>query len=111
MNSIQHWIDGKIVESTSGNTAPVYNPATGEQSGAVALASVAEVDAAVAAAQAALPEWRATSLSKRAEILFRMRELVDANRKEIASELTAEHGKVPVSYTHLTLPTKTNECI
>ncbi len=68
--------------------------ALGEQSGVVALASVDEVDAAVAAAKAAAPGWRATSLSKRAEILFRMRELVDANRKEIASLLTAEHGKV-----------------
>jgi malonate-semialdehyde dehydrogenase (acetylating)/methylmalonate-semialdehyde dehydrogenase len=94
MNNIQHWIDGKVVESTSGRTGPVFNPATGEQTAEVALASVAEVDAAVAAAQAALPGWRATSLSKRAEILFRMRELVDANRKEIASLLTAEHGKV-----------------
>jgi malonate-semialdehyde dehydrogenase (acetylating)/methylmalonate-semialdehyde dehydrogenase len=94
MNHIHHWIDGRVVESTSGRTAPVFNPATGEQTGAVALASVDEVDAAVAAAAAAFPAWRATSLSKRAEILFRMRELVDANRKEIASLLTAEHGKV-----------------
>ncbi|MFW2334918.1 CoA-acylating methylmalonate-semialdehyde dehydrogenase [Ilumatobacter sp.] len=94
MNEIQHWIDNKVVASTSGRTAPVYNPALGEQSGTVALASVDEVDAAVAAAKAAAPGWRSTSLSKRAEILFRMRELVDANRKEIASLLTAEHGKV-----------------
>ena len=94
MNKISHWIDGKVVESTSGRSAAVFNPATGEQSGAVDLASVDEVDAAVAAAKAAFPEWRATSLSKRAEILFRLRELVDANRKEIASLLTAEHGKV-----------------
>ncbi|MGB1609522.1 MAG: CoA-acylating methylmalonate-semialdehyde dehydrogenase, partial [Ilumatobacteraceae bacterium] len=56
---------------------------------------VDEVDRAVAVAEAAAPEWRATSLSRRAEILFRMRELVDANRKEIAAFLTAEHGKVP----------------
>ncbi len=94
MNEFQHWIDGKVVESTSGRSAVVYNPATGEQSGAVDLASVDEVDAAVAAAQAAFPEWRATSLSRRAEVMFRLRELVDANRKEIASMLTAEHGKV-----------------
>ena len=94
MNKISHWIDGKVVESTSGRSAAVFNPATGEQSGAVDLASIDEVDAAVAAAKAAFPEWRATSLSKRAEILFRLRELVDANRKEIASLLTAEHGKV-----------------
>ena len=95
MKRISHWIDGRIVEGTSGNSAPVYDPATGEQSAAVDLASVDEVDRAIAAAEAAAPEWRATSLSKRAEILFRMRELVDANRKEIAAFLTAEHGKVP----------------
>jgi len=94
MNRISHWIDGKVVESTSGNSAPVYDPATGEQTAAVDLASAAEVDAAVAAAKAAFPGWRSTSLSKRAEVMFRMRELVDANRKEIASLLTAEHGKV-----------------
>ncbi len=94
MNRISHWIDGRVVESTSGRSAPVYNPATGEQTGAVDLASVDEVDAAVAAAREAFPAWRATSLSKRAEIMFRMRELVDANRKEIASMLSAEHGKV-----------------
>jgi malonate-semialdehyde dehydrogenase (acetylating)/methylmalonate-semialdehyde dehydrogenase len=94
MNRIEHWIDGQVVASTSGRFGPVFNPATGEQSGDVAMASVEEVDAAVAAASAAFPAWRATSLSRRAEVLFRMRELVDANRKEIASRLTAEHGKV-----------------
>eukprot|EP00095_Tigriopus_kingsejongensis_P007325 snap_masked-scaffold9762_size2337-processed-gene-0.1 protein:Tk07325 transcript:snap_masked-scaffold9762_size2337-processed-gene-0.1-mRNA-1 annotation:"methylmalonate-semialdehyde dehydrogenase" len=94
MDRISHWIDGKVVPSTSGRSAAVYNPATGKQSGAVDLASVDEVDAAVAAAKAAFPAWRSTSLSKRAEVLFRMRELVDANRKEIAALLTAEHGKV-----------------
>ncbi|HWL41901.1 MAG TPA: CoA-acylating methylmalonate-semialdehyde dehydrogenase [Ilumatobacter sp.] len=94
MKSIHHWIDGRVVESASGRTAPVFNPATGEQSGAVDLASVGEVDQAVAAAKAAGVAWRTASLSKRAEVLFRTRELVDANRKEIASLLTAEHGKV-----------------
>jgi malonate-semialdehyde dehydrogenase (acetylating)/methylmalonate-semialdehyde dehydrogenase len=94
MNRISHWIDGRVVESTSGRSAVVFNPATGEQSGAVDLASVDEVDSAVASARAAFPEWRSTSLSKRAEVMFRLRELVDANRKEIASMLTAEHGKV-----------------
>ncbi len=94
MNDIHHWIDGRTVASTSGRTGPVHDPATGEQTGQVGLASVDEVDAAVAAARAAAPAWRATSLSKRADVMFRLRELVDANRKEIASLLTAEHGKV-----------------
>ncbi len=94
MNRISHWIDGRVVESNSGNTSPVFDPATGEQTGEVGLASVDEVDAAVASAKAAFTEWRATSLSRRAEVMFRMRELVDANRKELATMLTAEHGKV-----------------
>ena len=94
MNRISHWIDGRLSEGTSGRTATVYNPATGETSGKVDLADGGEVDAAVAAAAAAFPTWRATSLSRRAEVLFHLRELVDANRKEIASLLTAEHGKV-----------------
>jgi malonate-semialdehyde dehydrogenase (acetylating) / methylmalonate-semialdehyde dehydrogenase len=94
MNHIHHWIDGKVVAGTSGRTSVVYNPALGEQSGEVDLASVDEVDAAVAAARAALPGWRATSLSRRAEVMFHLRELVDANRKEIATLLTSEHGKV-----------------
>jgi malonate-semialdehyde dehydrogenase (acetylating)/methylmalonate-semialdehyde dehydrogenase len=94
MKTIDHWIDGRAVESTSGATSPVFDPATGEQTAEVGLASVAEVDAAVAAAKAAFPEWRSTSLSRRAEVMFRLRELVDANRKEIAAMVTAEHGKV-----------------
>ncbi|MDQ3544475.1 MAG: CoA-acylating methylmalonate-semialdehyde dehydrogenase [Actinomycetota bacterium] len=91
---ISHWIDGTVVPGTSGRGGPVFNPATGERAATVDFASVDEVDAAVASARAAFPGWRATSLSRRAEVMFRMRELVDANRKEIASLLTAEHGKV-----------------
>jgi malonate-semialdehyde dehydrogenase (acetylating)/methylmalonate-semialdehyde dehydrogenase len=94
MNRISHWINGQVVAGTSGRSGIVYNPALGQQSGEVDLASVDEVAAAVAAATAAFPAWRATSLSRRAEIMFHLRESVDANRKEIASLLTAEHGKV-----------------
>ena len=94
MKRISHWIDGRVVEGTSGRSAKVFNPATGEQAASVDFASAAEVDAAVAAAKAAFPAWRATGLGRRAEVMFHMRELVDANRKEIASLLTAEHGKV-----------------
>jgi malonate-semialdehyde dehydrogenase (acetylating)/methylmalonate-semialdehyde dehydrogenase len=91
---IPHWIGGKRVDGTSGRQGPVYNPARGVQSGAVDLASVEEVDAAVKAAKAAFPAWRAMSLAKRAELFFAIRELVHANREEIAKFLTAEHGKV-----------------
>jgi len=95
MNRIGHWINNKVVLGTSGRSGVVFNPATGEQQAAVDFASVAELDAVVAAAKAALPGWRSTSLSRRAEVMFRMRELVDANRKEIANILSLEHGKVP----------------
>lgn len=94
MKKISHWIDGQIVESTSGRSGNVFDPATGEVQAEVGFASVEEMDRAVAVAKAAFPEWRATNLSRRAEIMFRMRELVDANRKEIATLLTKEHGKV-----------------
>jgi malonate-semialdehyde dehydrogenase (acetylating) / methylmalonate-semialdehyde dehydrogenase len=91
---IPHWIGGKRVEGTSGRSGPVYNPALGVQTGAVDLASVEEVDAAVAAAREAWPAWRAMSLARRAELFFRIRELFHSKREEIAKVLTAEHGKV-----------------
>jgi malonate-semialdehyde dehydrogenase (acetylating)/methylmalonate-semialdehyde dehydrogenase len=94
MKRISHWINGAVVSGASGRTGPVWNPATGEQQAEVDFASAEEVDAAVAVATAAAHEWRATSLSRRSEVLFHFRELVDANRKEIATHLTAEHGKV-----------------
>ena len=94
MNRISHWIDGKVVPGTSGRTGTVWNPATGEQQASVDLASADEVSAVVAVAKAAFPAWRATNLSRRAEVMFNMRELISANRKEIASLLSAEHGKV-----------------
>jgi malonate-semialdehyde dehydrogenase (acetylating)/methylmalonate-semialdehyde dehydrogenase len=95
VRTIDHWIDGQAVASTSGRFGPVYNPATGEQQAEVGLASVAEVDAAVAAAKAAFGTWRNASLSKRAEVMFRFRELVVSHRDEIAELVSIEHGKVP----------------
>ena len=94
LERVNHWINGARMAGTSGRRGPVYNPATGETAREVDFASVEEVDAAVAAAQAALPGWRATSISRRTEILFRMRNLVDQHREEIAALLTREHGKV-----------------
>jgi malonate-semialdehyde dehydrogenase (acetylating)/methylmalonate-semialdehyde dehydrogenase len=91
---ITHWIGGERVAGTSGRSGPVYNPALGRQTGEVDLASSEEVDAAVQAAKAAFPAWRAMSLSKRAELMFAIRELVHDRREEVARILTAEHGKV-----------------
>ena len=93
--AVHHWIGGRIVAGTSGRRGPVYDPATGKIARQVDFASVDELAAAVAAAKAAFPAWRATSLSKRTDILFKIRNLVEARRKELAAHLTAEHGKVP----------------
>ena len=95
LGRVSHWIGGRLVVGSSGRLGPVYDPATGRQQKWVDFASVEEVDAAVAAAAAAFPAWRATSLSKRTEIMFRVRNLVDQHRREIAALLTSEHGKVP----------------
>ncbi|HEY7589539.1 MAG TPA: CoA-acylating methylmalonate-semialdehyde dehydrogenase [Candidatus Limnocylindrales bacterium] len=92
---VNHWIGGRLVAGQSGRSGPVYNPATGALARQVDFASREEVDAAVRAAKAAFPGWRATSLSKRTEILFKIRNLVDKHRADIAAILTAEHGKVP----------------
>jgi malonate-semialdehyde dehydrogenase (acetylating)/methylmalonate-semialdehyde dehydrogenase len=91
---VSHWIGGQRVVGRSGRFGPVYDPARGGIARTVDFASAEEVDAAVAAAKAAFPAWRATSLSRRTDILFRIRNLVEGNRKELAAHLTAEHGKV-----------------
>jgi malonate-semialdehyde dehydrogenase (acetylating)/methylmalonate-semialdehyde dehydrogenase len=91
---ISHWIGGRVVAGESGRSGQVYNPATGEQTGAVDFASPAEVDRAVEAAGEAFASWRALSLSRRTELFFRIRNLVHEQRDEIAKLLTAEHGKV-----------------
>ncbi len=95
MYTIDHWINGQRVAGASGHTGPVYNPATGQQQGAVALASVAEVDNAVAVAKEAFATWRSSSLSKRADILFAFRQIVHSRRDEISLLVSQEHGKVP----------------
>jgi malonate-semialdehyde dehydrogenase (acetylating) / methylmalonate-semialdehyde dehydrogenase len=94
LRQIEHWIGGRPVASASGRKGPVFNPATGRQSAEVGLASAEEVDAAVQAAKAAFATWREVSLGKRAEIFFRIRELVHERREEVARILTSEHGKV-----------------
>ena len=94
MERIDHWIGGTLVPGASGRTGPVFNPATGEQTHEVAFASVEEVDAAVATARAAFPAWRETSLSKRSDIMFRIRDLIDRHRLDIARVVSAQHGKV-----------------
>ncbi len=94
LKTIGHWIGGENVQGSSGRKGPVYNPATGEQSGEVAFASPEEIDRAVATAKSAFTEWRTWSLSKRSELFFRIYDLFDEHREDLAKLLTAEHGKV-----------------
>uniref|UniRef100_UPI002E13883C CoA-acylating methylmalonate-semialdehyde dehydrogenase n=1 Tax=Mycolicibacterium stellerae TaxID=2358193 RepID=UPI002E13883C len=92
--TISHWIDNKAYPGNGGLTAPVTNPATGEVTGRVVLGGVEDARAVIAAAAAAFPGWRDTSLAKRTQILFAFRELLNARKGELAQIITAEHGKV-----------------
>ncbi|GLW34166.1 CoA-acylating methylmalonate-semialdehyde dehydrogenase [Actinoplanes regularis] len=94
MNHISHWIGGAERAGTSGRVGPVFNPATGEQSARVDLASAAEVAEAVAVARAAAGQWRSASLSQRSAVVFKFRELLAQRAGELAAIITAEHGKV-----------------
>jgi malonate-semialdehyde dehydrogenase (acetylating)/methylmalonate-semialdehyde dehydrogenase len=94
MRTIEHWIAGKPTSGRSDRTAPVFDPATGQQRSEVLLAVKEDVEAAVAAAADAFPQWSQTSISNRAKVLFAFRELVNASAAEIAGLITDEHGKV-----------------
>ncbi len=87
------WIGGRAVPSRTTRYGEVTNPATGEVLRHVPLATAADVAAAVAAAVAAWPAWRAAPALRRARILMRFRELLDAHKKDLARLLTEEHGK------------------
>lgn len=92
--TLHHWVAGARVEGTSGRTSEVTDPATGEVTAHLPLASADEAAAVIAAAKAAFPAWRDTSLTQRTRILFRFRELLDARAPELAALITAEHGKM-----------------
>jgi malonate-semialdehyde dehydrogenase (acetylating)/methylmalonate-semialdehyde dehydrogenase len=94
MRTIEHWISGRSSRGEPLGTAPVWNPATGDQQAEVLLGSPADVDAAVRTATEAAVEWAETSLSRRAKVLFAFRELVADRVDELAALVTAEHGKV-----------------
>jgi malonate-semialdehyde dehydrogenase (acetylating) / methylmalonate-semialdehyde dehydrogenase len=91
---INHWIGGASVVGVSTRTAPVYDPAKGVAAKQVRLGSAADVGTAVAAARAAFPAWSDTSWTKRLQVMFTFRELLNARRQELAEILTSEHGKV-----------------
>ena len=93
-STVHHWIDGQTVEGTSGRFGDVTNPATGAVESTVSFASPDDVETVVAAAKAAFPAWRDTSLARRTQILFAFRELLNARASELAAIITSEHGKV-----------------
>ncbi|MBQ3360346.1 MAG: aldehyde dehydrogenase family protein, partial [Microbacterium sp.] len=93
MDVVRHVINGSETAEAA-RTGQIFNPATGEVTREVAFASTAEVDGAIAAAAAATPAWRETSLIKRADVFFRLRQLLKERTPELAAIVTSEHGKV-----------------
>ncbi|MGH4001820.1 MAG: CoA-acylating methylmalonate-semialdehyde dehydrogenase [Pseudonocardiaceae bacterium] len=93
-NTILHWRNGTAFPGSSDEWADVTNPATGQVSGRVALASTADANEVIASAKAASGSWAATSLARRTQVVFNFRQLLDARRDELARLITAEHGKV-----------------
>ena len=91
---ITHWIDGRFWDGTAARHGDVYDPATGEITKTVDFASAADVGTAVASAKAAFETWGRATLTKRMDVLFRFRELLNANKQELAEIITSEHGKV-----------------
>ncbi|MFC3051740.1 CoA-acylating methylmalonate-semialdehyde dehydrogenase [Kordiimonas pumila] len=89
-----HFVGGKEVEGTSGRFGPIFNPSTGEQAGKVALATKAEVENAIATAEAAFPAWSGTSVVKRARVLQDLVQILYREKDALAAALSSEHGKV-----------------
>ena len=94
MTQITHWINGALDTNRPERMGDIYNPATGKVTGTVAFGNAATVDIAVEAATVAFADWRHSSLTKRTQVLFAFRELVQQNKEKIAALITAEHGKV-----------------
>jgi malonate-semialdehyde dehydrogenase (acetylating)/methylmalonate-semialdehyde dehydrogenase len=94
VSDLSHWISGARVAGKSGRFSDVFHPASGRVQSRVPLASVAEVDAAVAAAAAAFPEWASQPPLRRARVLFRFREIFERRLDEVATLINREHGKV-----------------
>jgi malonate-semialdehyde dehydrogenase (acetylating)/methylmalonate-semialdehyde dehydrogenase len=94
MRTIEHWIGGAETAGASTRHAPVWNPATGQQQAQVVLADPGDVDAAVQAAAKAWEDWRNVSVVRRAQVMFRFRDLVERHVDDLARIIADEHGKV-----------------
>lgn len=92
--TVSHFIDGKAVEASSGRAEEIYNPATGQVAGKLQVADQRDIDRAVASAKKAAVQWADVSLTRRTEVLFRLREKIAAHVDEMAAVITREHGKV-----------------
>jgi malonate-semialdehyde dehydrogenase (acetylating)/methylmalonate-semialdehyde dehydrogenase len=92
--TIQHYINGRVTPASGTRLQDVFNPATGAVSGQVALATIEDVNSAVAAAAAAAPAWADTAPLKRARVLFKFKELIEQHQDDLAAAITREHGKV-----------------
>ena len=94
MNSIEHFVDGKIFKGNSKRTGKVFNPATGEQSSEVKLANTADVNKAIEIAKKSFLSWSQKTPLFRARVLFKFKELIEKNSDELTKMIVAEHGKV-----------------
>lgn len=94
MKTVSHWINGSLSTDKPLQVGEIFNPATGKISGTVNFADLATVNIAVQVASTAFDTWRHSSLTKRTQVLFTFRELVNKNKEKIAELITAEHGKV-----------------
>ena len=92
MNSIEHFIDGRTVKGSSKRKSKVFNPATGEQTSEVNLASKQDVDLAVEKAKKAFINWSKKPPAQRAKILFKFKELIEKNSDELTKLIVFEHG-------------------
>ena len=91
---IEHWINGSLEPSTSNRYGDIFNPATGEIISKLPMGNKADLDKAVEAAEAAYTSWSKTSITQRAQIMFRFKELLESHREELIELITLEHGKV-----------------
>ena len=94
VRAVGNWVNGEVVDSTSDRYGDVFDSATGERCAQVVMSTEGDVDAAIAAAKAALPAWSRTPVLRRARVMFKLKELIERDRAEIAQLITQEHGKV-----------------
>ena len=91
---VPHWINGQEAPSSGDRVAPVFDPALGKETKLVGLGSQEDIESAVSSAHKAFPAWRDLSITKRQQIIFRFRELLNERKGELAEIITSEHGKV-----------------